>query len=123
MLGLDMDDTVTADPHWFAAMAKILRANGGKVWIISSRSDLPIVRTYTQDQLDDWGLEVDGVILQPETPSADAPKELDWFSRTLWFKVCACRDHRVNLMVDDSDLVISLIKRYAPVVNCWHYRQ
>lgn len=112
-LGLDMDDTVTDAPRWFAARLRDLRSRGGRVWIISSRSDLPEVRAFTATQLRNWEIEVDGIILQPQDPAPDAPADLDWFSRSLWFKVSACRELGIDLMVDDSLSVEALFQRHG----------
>jgi len=59
IFAFDMDDTVTAMPEFFAVLAKALRADGHKIYIITARDE--ILTTQTEQFLSDQGIEYDGV--------------------------------------------------------------
>lgn len=56
IIGLDYDKTAAADPHTFAEMCKLFRANKHKVYIVTMRSPLKALGVHPEVQAN-----VDGV--------------------------------------------------------------
>ena len=115
LLGLDIDETITAAPELFAEIAKTCRLNGGQVHVITSRSALG--RSETVDELYAYGVQFDALYFLPEMVRAnsDCPHtDLDWFQRYLWQKVAYAKHHGLMHFVDDDPKVIALFNQFAP---------
>ena len=119
-IGLDIDGTITAAPTWFAQLARSVLESGGRIVVITSRSD--VAREETTRELASYGLQYSALYF---LPSIDEGKrlcphvELDWFSRYLWCKVAIADDCGVSDFVDNDPRVISLLHRYSPQINAW----
>lgn len=105
-LGLDIHGVIDKNPDKYAALARSVRMNGGRVIIITGQSDTPTLRAQVsnlgvvfdefvsiQDQLLALGAEVIGYeegrpIFKPE----------QWNN----FKGAYCAMNNVDLMIDDS---------------------
>lgn len=116
-LGLDIDGTITLDPHFFARIAEGIKQSGGDVHIVTSRSE--ISRRATLDELNGYRIQFDAIHFLPELSWAqdECPhKSLDWFQRYLWQKVAYAIGNRLTHFVDDDPKVLSLFAVYAPEI-------
>jgi hypothetical protein len=119
-IGLDIDGTITAAPTQFAHLARSVLAFGGRIAVITSRSD--VARGETTRELASYGLQYSALHFLPsiEDGTRLCPHaELDWFSRYLWCKVAIADDCGVTDFVDDDPRVISLFRRFSPQINAW----
>lgn len=119
IIGLDIDDTITADSEYFVALSNLIYAQGGKVVIISSRMDIPEIRSETKIELASYGIRYDALYLfksmddMPECPH----EELDWQDQYLWQKVAFARSTGVSVHYDDDDRVLDLFRKYVPEIE------
>jgi hypothetical protein len=106
ILGLDIHGVIDKEPDKYAALARAVRAKGGKVYVITGQSDTPELRTI----LSNLGMTFDRLVsIQDGLMSVGAPvmdyeegrpifRSLDWNS----FKGSYCSRNHVDLMIDDS---------------------
>ena len=116
-LGLDIDDTITADPEFFRKLARVWIEAGRKVHIVSSRS--PEVLHKTKVELKELGIAYSDIYLLPPISMAQNlcnHKDLGWFQRFLWLKVAYALANGITHFVDDDPNVLSLFSRYAPKI-------
>ena len=119
-IGLDIDDTISANPQFFADLCRHTYGQGGSVIIISSRSEGEEVRAITTEQLKGWSIHYDRLYLfRPfeEVEHICPHAELDWYKKYLWQKVHHCINESVDFYYDDDDKVIDLFKLHAPEIN------
>ena len=118
IIGLDIDDTITAQPALFAALS---RAPGvRRVVVVSTRTDLPEARRATEEELRGLGIRYHLLHLLPGQAVAEGRcphVELDGYRQYLWQKVDFCREQGVEVMFEDDDKVIALFHRYAPEIG------
>ena len=117
LLGLDIDETITAAPELFAEIAKTCRLYSGQVHIVTSRSALG--RNETVDELYAYGVQFDALHFLPEMSRAnsDCPHtDLDWFQCYLWQKVAYAKHYGLMHFVDDDPTVIALFNQFAPEI-------
>ena len=69
-LGLDMDGVITASPDFFAFLSSQWRNNGGRVHIVSSRSDRPDVIQACREELSSFWISYDYLLLLPSIEAA-----------------------------------------------------
>ncbi len=120
-LYLDIDDTITADPVFFAKISHRVRASGGEVHVVSSRSQEAM--SHTRMEIDALGIAHSSIYLLPSVGDAQAlcpHRELDWFQKHLWLKIGYALDNEITHAVDDDKKVLFLFKRYAPGVRALH---
>ena len=89
-LGLDMDGVITKSPEFFAFLSKQWCQKGGRVHIVSSRSNRPDVIEATKEELRSYGISYDYVYLLPSIEAAQdrcPENSLDWYQKYLWQKV------------------------------------
>lgn len=118
-LGLDIDDTITAAPQFFARLSRLWRADGREVYIISTRTDSLAARSETVRELHSYGVEFDGLYLLPSAEQAKAAcphPTLDWYQRYLWQKVALAQQLGVTVFFDDDEKVIMLFRQFAPEI-------
>jgi hypothetical protein len=106
ILGLDIHGVIDKDPDKYAALARVVRSKGGKVYIITGQSDTPELR----ERLENLGMTFDRLIsIQDGLMSVGAPimgyeegrpifRSLDWNG----FKGSYCARNHVDLMIDNS---------------------
>ena len=118
-IGIDIDGTITARPSYFRRLSRRIRAEGGRVHIVSARGPDAIVYEQTQRELFLFGIEYDELYLIPGMGSEiqDAPEGLDEDEKYLWQKVAYCLAHDIELFYDDNDIVIGLFRRYGGNVD------
>jgi hypothetical protein len=121
ILGLDIDGTITAAPDFFRMLTAAVYRDGGKVLVISARSNTAEARRESEMQLRELGLLYSKLILLPEgTDMLGAPPpELDYFERFLWQKVHISVCENVSVFFDDDDTVVDLFTRYAPYIQMY----
>jgi hypothetical protein len=120
IVGIDIDDTITACVPLFRILTKSVKDAGGEVHIISSRSDTPEVLRATKDELDCLKISYDYIFLLPDRVVAEKVclhRELDWYQKFIWQKVQYCKDKKVSLYFDDEGKVIELFQKYAPEIQ------
>jgi hypothetical protein len=120
-LYLDIDDTITADPVFFAMISHRIYACGGEVHVVSSRSQEAMPQTCTE--IDALGIVHSSIYLLPSIGDAQAicpHRELDWFQKHLWLKVGYALDNEITHAVDDDEKVLFLFSRYAPEIRAIH---
>ena len=120
VLGLDVDDTITAAPEFFALLTKAVRQAGGRVCIVTRRGNLPEVVEATRVELEDYGIEFDEINCIPDKKDEyiSCPHEdLDWYEKYLWQKVAICEARNVDVLFDDDPKVVRLFERYAPGIQ------
>ena len=120
VLGLDVDDTITEAPEFFALLTKAVRRAGGRVCIVTSRGNLPAVVEATREELEDYGVEFDEIHIIPDKVDEyiSCPHdELDWYQKYLWQKVTICEARKVKVLFDDDPKVARLFARYAPGIQ------
>ena len=113
-IGLDIDGTITADPDFFAGIARIWLRAGREVHIVSARS--PEARAETVWELNQFGVTFTELYLLPHPSVAwflCPHGDLDWYQRYLWLKVNYALTHGVTHFVDDDPEVLDLFARFA----------
>jgi hypothetical protein len=117
-LGLDIDDTITADPSAFERLSTSVLAGGGRVVIITSRSEQ--ARSETLSELAVYGIRFNALYFLPSMDAgADScpHTDLNWFDRYLWHKIRIAHECGVTHFIDDDQRVIDLFRRYAPEIE------
>lgn len=117
-LAIDIDDTITAIPEFF----RILTNNHGfkKVIIVSSRTNNDEARKATEEELSEYGVIYDKLILidSMEKAAEICPhKELSWYDKYLWQKVNVCLQENVDVVFEDDPKVVDLFSRFAGKVK------
>jgi hypothetical protein len=119
-VALDIDGTITAKPEFFAVLSKAIRANGGKVIIVTSRSNTTEVKAQTRRELRGYGIAFDELVVIADAAGDRLPcphGDLDWYQQYLWQKVAVCVERGVTIIFEDDEKVIALFKRFAPDVQ------
>jgi len=120
-LGLDMDNTITKHPDFFAQLTLALKNKGGEVFVVSSRANNPEVQNATEVELVRWNIVYDKVSLIPDSPDERIPcphdDVLDGYQAYLWQKVKICQDLSVTVYFDDDAKVVELFRKYAPDIQ------
>lgn len=119
-IALDIDGTITRRPKFFAVLSRAVRAAGGKVFIVTSRSDTAEVRALTRRELGAHGVAYDELVIiaDSEQGRAACPHGgLDWYQKYLWQKVAACLDRDVAIVFEDDEKVAELFRRHAPQID------
>lgn len=122
-IAIDIDGTITAQPALFSILSKAVRGSGGKVLIVTSRSNTKEVREHTLKELKSCAVEFDSLIIIPDAADEGLqcpPDELDWHQQYLWQKVAVCLDNNVNAVFEDDEKVISIFRKYAPQIQIYH---
>lgn len=123
VFGFDIDDTITRKPEYFSALSRQVHENCGKIYIVSSRSDLPEVKEHSIKELQKLNIYFDDIYLLPgyELAKEACPhNKLDWYQKYLWQKVRFCLDHDVQVFFDDDSKVVELFRQYAPKIEIYH---
>jgi len=121
VVGLDIDGTITVAGEFFRMLTAAVYREGGKVIIVSARSDTRLARKETEAVLWEMGILYSKLILLPEGERmlGVPPSELGYLERFLWQKVHICLAENVSVFFDDDDVVVDLFARYAPGVQVY----
>ncbi|MCB1225917.1 MAG: HAD family hydrolase [Verrucomicrobiales bacterium] len=117
-LAFDIDDTITAAPELFAALASAPGVK--KVLIVSSRGNSAESRRLTLAELELYGIRHQGLHLLEDGPEARnrCPHgDLDWYQKYLWQKVEICLREKIDVVFEDDKKVIALFRRFAPGIQ------
>ena len=120
-LSLDIDDTITVDPDFFAMVSRGVHACGGEVHVVSSRSREAMKQT--RSEIDAYGIVYSSIFLLPSLREAQVlcpHRDLDWYQKHLWLKIGYALANEISHAVDDDQRVLSLFKRYALGVRTIH---
>lgn len=104
IIALDIEDTITRRPEFFATITKALRNDGHRIIIITFRLD----RAATTDDLERWAIHYDELV----TCSLDEHLEHDleaWKGRV-------CRERGVDIFFEDNPAVL---RHVDPSVACF----
>jgi hypothetical protein len=121
-ISIDIDGTITVVPALFAMLSSAVRASGGKVIVVTSRSNAPEVWDKTRRELKEYGIESDELVIIPDgTDRIPCPHMgLDWYQQYLWQKVAVCVERNVDVVFEDDEKVVDLFKRFAPCITVFH---
>jgi hypothetical protein len=65
-IALDIDGTITRRPAFFTILSRAIRLDGGKVFVVTSRSNSPDVERQTRRELRSWGVQFDRLVVIPD---------------------------------------------------------
>ncbi len=120
IIAIDIDDTITAMPKFFAILSRAVIRDRGKVIIVSSRTKSDEVLQSTEKELKEYGIVHSKLVLIDglDTAAAVCPcQELDWWNKYLWQKVAVCQREGVEVVAEDDEKVIALFRKYAPEIK------
>jgi hypothetical protein len=121
---IDIDATIDRAPEFFKWLTKSLRRDGHKVLIVSSRIDSPENEKHTAQELKEWGITYDKLVLHPDVPDLDTrriPTDLHPAHRIYIYKVIAAEDLGTEILFDDCGITTSLFRKYLPNVQVFHF--
>ena len=96
-VGLDIDDTITRHPEFFALLSAALKAQGHVVVIITFRES----SAETSAELEEWGIVYDRLVTyDPRTQNG---------SEIFAWKAKQCREHEIDVMFEDDPEVTAHI--------------
>ncbi|TVQ33604.1 MAG: hypothetical protein EA376_01740 [Phycisphaeraceae bacterium] len=95
VIGLDIDDTITRHPAFFAFLSKALIKAGHKVVIITFRVD----REMTEADLLEWGIAYSELVLGATDDVLSSGVD-EW-------KASVCEKHGVEVFFEDDPHVLS----------------
>ena len=77
-IALDVDGTIDKAPEFFSAFSKAMRKDGHKIYIFTSR--MPILESETIQQLEEWDIEYDELVLTYEKRKIAyaRPRDIDY---------------------------------------------
>jgi hypothetical protein len=113
-----MDGTITADPVFFARLARSVRGRRQAVHVVTSRS--PLGEAKTRQELAGIGLAFDFLYLLPDfgKPIPRCPhRALSWYEQYQWQKVEYCLAHGIRSFFDDDPKVLAHFARHAPQIR------
>ena len=119
-IALDIDGTITQAPEFFCSLSRSVRKDGGKILIITSRANDPLVAEKTREELQLYGVDYDELFIIPDKREYMIPcphDHIDWYRKYLWQKVRLCLDHNVTVVFEDDSKVIALFGEFAPDIQ------
>ena len=123
-LGIDIDGVITDSPEFFASLSNRWQQEGGRVHIVSSRSDNLETRRASLNELGALGIVFDQLYLLPSIEIAQkcCPlSSLNWYQKHLLQKVDYCIKHGIGHFYDDDAKVVELFRLIAPGIKIVHY--
>ena len=125
-IALDIDSTITRTPGFFSMLSRSVRQAGGKVYIVTSRSNADGVEVQTRKELASYAIEFDNLVIIADSggqKQITCPHEnLDWYQKYLWQKVKVCLDYNVRIVFEDDPKVISLFEEHAPDIQVFQVK-
>ena len=125
-IALDIDSTITRTPGFFSMLSRSVRQAGGKVYIVTSRSNADGVEDQTRKELAAYGIEFDDLVIIADSGGKEQitcpDEDLDWYKKYLWQKVRVCLDYNVRIVFEDDPKVISLFKEHAPDIQVFQVK-
>ena len=120
VIQLDIDDTITWAPAFFAWMSHALMRDGHRVRIVTARGRHSAEPAQTEMELRALGITWDELILSEAVPEIDRkelPPDFPEDLVHLWPKCRATMKDLPDLVFDDSVAVSALFSRYLPDVR------
>ena len=96
-VALDIDDTITRCPGFFALLSKALNDSGHKVYIITYRED----RELAEEELAELGITYHDIVLATEQELEDA----EFFQ----WKADVCRRLKIDIFFEDMPEVVNAL--------------
>ena len=122
---LDIDGTITEDPKFFSLLSNTIKASGGKVFIVTSRTPCHETDVITREELEEFGIVYDDLWVLPDRREAERTcphSELDWYQKYIFQKVAYCKNKNVDVYFEDEDKVIDLFRRFLPSVRVFQVK-
>lgn len=119
-VGFDIDDTITAQPEFFRLLSHAIKKSGGGVYIVTSRTRTIETLKATRQELKELGIVYDHLFIIHDRSEADRicpVGGLDWYQRFVFQKLIYCRANKIDLYIDNEQIVIDLFKRYMPEIQ------
>jgi len=116
----DVDGTITENPEFFSLLSHAVKASGGKVFVITSRTYTPETIEATRKELNELRIIYDCLYMLHNQVEADriCPfNDLDWYQRFIFQKTVYCKTNQVDIYFDDEVKVIDLFRKYLPGVQ------
>lgn len=101
---IDIDDTITRCPAFFAFTSKALRSAGHKVYILSYRED----RGFAEEDLAEYGIEYDELVLPADEDIRGVPWQ-EWKGAAARWKAETCRQHGIDIFFEDMPEVVNAL--------------
>lgn len=117
---VDIDNTITAMPEFFAWLTTALRRDRHTVLIVSSRTASPENLRITAEELRAFGVGYDRLLLSPALDDLDPrrlPPGLHPAHRLFVSKLIAAQDYGTQLLFDDCGITADLFRRHLPDVR------
>ena len=116
----DVDGTITTQPEFFKVLSHAVKKSGGAVHIVTSRTRTVETKNATREELKGYGIAYDHLFIIHDRSEADRicpVGGLDWYQRYVFQKLIYCRANKIELYIDDEQIVIDLFKRYMPEIQ------
>lgn len=120
VIQIDIDQTITAAPEFFAWLSQALRRDGHRVLIVTSRTTSPEPLRLTAEELRAFGVVYDKLLLSPAVDDLDPrrlPPGLHSAHRIFVFKLIAAQDYGTEILFDDCSITSDLFRRHLPDVR------
>lgn len=117
---LDIDDTITAAPEFFAWLSQALRRDGHTILVVTSRTASPENMRLTAQEMRAYGVHYDKLLLSPAVDDLDRhrlPFGLHPAHRLFIAKLFAAEDFGTEILFDDCSITSDLFQRYLPEVK------
>jgi len=104
-IGIDLDGTIDKYPDKFRMIIDELRRQGNYIYCITGTlGDINVVFKKKGHKLDSLNIKVDELVVV-------RGKDVKEVARR---KAMFCREKRVNVMIEDTELYLEEIKKYSP---------
>ena len=94
-IAIDVDDTITSAPGFFAVLSGAFRAAGHVVYVVTQRTD----RSQTETELKALGIAYDELVTQ-EASQASGTTFFDWKAET-------CRRLQIDILFEDMPEIVN----------------
>jgi len=120
IISLDIDDTITKNPEWFALLSGNTLFKGGQTIINTSRYETSSSRLETEEQLKSWNICYSELYMYKSYDEVEhlcPHKGLEWSQIYQWQKIHHCKIAGATRHYEDDDEVIELFQLYAPEIE------
>ena len=117
---LDIDGTIDQAPEFFRWLTIALKRDSHQVLIVTSRSTSNENVRITTEEMRDYGIVFDKLLLSPEVDDLDPrrlPHDLPRAHRLYVSKLIAAQDYGTEVLFDDCSITGDLFRKHAPHVQ------